>query len=1158
MLGDMGRGLCLIASLQVSASEATGSLGLEEAEGEDGFNEDSVPGILLGKGAEVWTATDEAAKLAELKVLKRMLFAECPEGCRGKARELWGLACKVFITQVELDKGGIGGASLLNTKFSIRLCEGAKPIREPPRRLPVSAEEIVLQQLRLLQAAGVIEPSESPWSSPVCVVKQKDKLRLCIDYRRLNQLTVKDSYPLPRVDMLVERLANQGRLYAVMDAACGFWQLEVEPASRPLTAFSVPGFGHFQWTRMPFGLANAPAAYQRCMDGAFASVECGACLYIDDVGVGADKWLQLCERLTAIFRRALFLNLRFKAKKTQWFVEKATYLGFQLQDGAVRPCPSKVEALLKIEAPRNAKEAKSFLGAVAYYRQHLPGLSGAAEAMTRLLKQGAKWCWGGEQQQAFEALRAALVASARFLPVPLPSSILQVETDASLVAMAGVLRVKSPGEDEYHDAAYFSAKFNPAQTRYSVTERELLAVIKAFHHWRHFLFGASTRFQLVTDHAALRFLFSASMDSDRLHRWSMALQQYAPFEVEHRPGKEMIMSDFLSRYGIEKRLPTFLLKKKLISELLLEGSQLRQALGEVLSEVSKGDNKGELQRKLRLKILQEASDAETVVRVVRTERCIAAVDDGVAESKKENELEGAPRIIPSASDVAVAASAAVCVQSLQLSAVQVEAMLTALHEDYGHPGVGRLIYLLDSLGLDWCSRAKDVHEFVSSCVRCAQRKVGVLRRVAYQPSHIGGDGALAFNDLVCIDAFDVGVKSSKGYNEIVTIVDVFTRTVALYAVESETTEVLVECVLKWVSVYGFPKALRSDSGKGVTGKLMKQFARTNNIDLQPSLPYAQFGNGVVERFHRQLTEWLALYVASEMSGWCNWLTVFEGWANTHLHSRNGVSPAVRNPRLNVDGIPDGGDAYAGAVKLLKRLVPRFRPEPRESAPRSGTGLVKLKGVEGVEPVAGHYVMVQDQLEQRKKLAARKFQPRFRGPYAIIGVKSYSLVLDKEGTPFEVHRKFCYDASNLGEVAFRRYQAHLNRLLRRPLGEEIEVGLHYLIDPVEDANLVRTYRLVRLEKKRSVAVLSSYGLVGAQSMQREQWKGAAAQRTIFFSSRKSRHFQFRPEIKVKVENLRTSGVEVYENLVDAEVMGAIRLYYSNAQAGVLGCRIEDRI
>ena len=389
---------------------------------------------------------------------------------------------------------------------------------------------------------GVVQPSFSPWSSPIVMVKKKDgSWRFCIDYRKLNEATHRDAYPLLRVDATLDSLAGS-IFFTTLDLASGYWQVELEPRDKEKTAFSTSK-GHFEFNIMPFGLTNAPATFQRLMECTLAGLVGDQCLiYLDDVIIFSSTFNDHLRRLASVFDRLRAAGLKLKASKCHFIQEQVTYLGHIISSEGIKPDNAKLTAVTTYPTPQNTKEVKQFMGISNYYRRFIPAYAHIAEPLHRLLRKSSKtFQWTEQCEASFNTLKSKLTTPP-ILAFPRFTDPFIVSTDASNRAIGGVLSQIQDGHERV--IAYWSRQLTKAQRNYSTIEREALAIVGAVKEFYPYLYGF--HFQLLTDHNPLTSLKTLKDTGGRITRWLLFLQQF-DFTVAYKKGTSNSNADALSR-----------------------------------------------------------------------------------------------------------------------------------------------------------------------------------------------------------------------------------------------------------------------------------------------------------------------------------------------------------------------------------------------------------------------------------------------------------------------------------------------------------------------------------------------------------------------------------------------------------------------------------
>lgn len=424
----------------------------------------------------------------------------------------------------------------------IKLKEGAEPVKQRPYPRNPAMQEIIKKEVETMLENGIIETSNSPWSSNIVMVKKASGgLRPCVDLRRVNDASVRDAYPLPRINSILEKLKT-ARYISTLDLKQGYWQVPLSKESRPITAFTVPGMGLFAFAVMPFGLHSAGATFQRLLDKIIGpELEPRAFAYLDDLILVSKTFDEHLELLREVFGRLRDAGLRLNPSKCHFCKTELRYLGHIINDQGIGTDPEKVAAVRNFPQPTNVKSLRSFLGLASWYRRFVRDFATTSRPLTQLLRKNCSWRWGPEQEGAFQTLKQRLV-SAPVLACPDFDKPFILNVDASNSGLGAALTQEADGKEVV--IAYASRLLSEQEKNYSTTEKECLALVWSLKKFRPYLEGY--HFTAVTDHSALKWLLKLPEPTGRLARWIMEIQQY-DFEVKYRKGVLNRVADALSR-----------------------------------------------------------------------------------------------------------------------------------------------------------------------------------------------------------------------------------------------------------------------------------------------------------------------------------------------------------------------------------------------------------------------------------------------------------------------------------------------------------------------------------------------------------------------------------------------------------------------------------
>jgi hypothetical protein len=442
-----------------------------------------------------------------------------------------------------------------DVKFVIELQPGTAPISKRPYRMPPKELAELKTQLQELLDKGYIRPSSSPWGCPALFVKNKDgSLRMCVDYRPLNAVTIKNKYPLPRIDVLFDQLAG-AKVFSKIDLRSGYHQIKIRPCDIPKTAFSTR-YGLYEFLVMSFGLTNAPAYFMYLMNSVFMTeIDKFIVVFIDDILIYSKSEKEHAKHLRVVLQRLRDHKLYAKFSKCEFWLKSVKFLGHTISHDGISVDPSKVQEVMDWKPPKFVHQIRSFLGLAGYYRQFIPDFSRIAKPMTELLKKGVKFVWSEACEKAFHTLRQHLTSSP-VLVQPDNSKPFEVFYDASGTGLGCVLM------QEGWVIAYASRALRPHELNYLTHDLELAAVVHALKVWRHYLMG--NRCNIFTDHKSLKYIFTQSELNMRQRRWIELIKDY-DLEVHYHPSKANVVADALSRKDHCNHL-----ELKLVSEPLCE------------------------------------------------------------------------------------------------------------------------------------------------------------------------------------------------------------------------------------------------------------------------------------------------------------------------------------------------------------------------------------------------------------------------------------------------------------------------------------------------------------------------------------------------------------------------------------------------------------
>lgn len=453
-------------------------------------------------------------------------------------------------------------------KHKLRLTDNTPIYTKNYRRPPTEIKELK-KQIDELMRKKIIRESQSPWSSPIHLVPKKTdasgrtKWRMVIDYRKLNDKTIEDKFPIPNINDILDKL-GRAQYFSTIDLASGYHQLEMYPEDVEKTAFSLDR--HYEFLRMPFGLKNAPSTFQRLMTNMLGDLLNDTCLvYLDDIIVYSTSLQDHLEKIRKVFDRLKSHNFKIQLDKSEFLQKRVNYLGHVLSDKGLEPNEEKIKAVKEFPIPTTQKEIKSFLGLLGYYRKFIPDFANLTKPLTKCLKKNTKVEHTSEFKESFEKSKTVL-CNAPILQYPNFEKPFILTTDASDVSIGAVLSQGNIGSDR--PIAYASRTLSATETRYSTIEKELLAIVWATKYFRPYLYGR--KFTIYTDHRPLIWLMNVKDPNSKLTRWRLKLEEY-DYEIIHKKGKYNTNADALSRIKINALdIPTETNNSQSLIELINE------------------------------------------------------------------------------------------------------------------------------------------------------------------------------------------------------------------------------------------------------------------------------------------------------------------------------------------------------------------------------------------------------------------------------------------------------------------------------------------------------------------------------------------------------------------------------------------------------------
>ena len=908
------------------------------------------------------------------------------------------------------------------------------PIKQQPRRQSAWTRNETKKLINEMLEKKVVEPSNSPWAAPVVLVTKKDgSTRFCVDYRKLNDITKKDAYAIPRIEDSINSLAG-AKLFSTLDLTSGYWQVELDDEAKDKCSFT-SWHGLYTFRVMPFGLCNAPATFQRLMENVLAGLQFEILLlYLDDIIVFSNSVDQMIKRLTIVFQRLRTAGLKLKPSKCHLFQREVEYLGYKVSEQGVQTSDDKVKAIREWPTPTNVTEVRSFLGLASYYRRFVQNFSEVARPLTKLTEKGRTFEWDSENDVAFDTLKRNLI-DAPILAYPSLGDPFIVDVDASFFGIGGVLSQVQNGVERV--ISYSSRTLSKAERNYCVTRKELLAVVHFVKHFRPYLYGG--HFTLRTDHSSLRWLLNFKEPEGQLARWMEVLGEY-DFTIIHRPGKKHGNADGLSRRPCNQCGRSH--GQPYADDLRNAGSTncmytstprprqlkfMRPTNGSASITRSRSTSKHradnhvtgkhekprtprrESKQKLRTATIEFQPEWDS-----STLRRLQLEDSDIEVILKAREKSDEPPSWEEISPCSVATKAYWSKWS------QLEVKDGVLHYVWTPPNdtgrVRKLIILPSSLRTDvidelhnskssahmgvfkthqklriryyWHGQISDVRSMIRQCDVCAARKTTGKRKRAPLRQYIVGSPM----ERVAFDIIGPFPLTERENKYVLVVGDYFTKWVECYPIPNqEAITVATKLVDEVITRFGVFRQCHSDQGRNFESAVISEMCKLLGIKKTRTTPYNPKSDGFVERFNRTLIQLVSVLVDPSQSDWDLMIPYAMMAYRSSVQESTGESPSMmmfgREMELPVDlfceATSEDTELQTDYAWDLRNRLRDAHERARRQLQRSAVTQKRYYdiGIHGSEFTPGQFVWLRVEAYKRgmsKKLTSRHWD----GPYLI--------------------------------------------------------------------------------------------------------------------------------------------------------------------------------
>ena len=826
------------------------------------------------------TVTDSSASAAEEK-LPDIGAASCTPHEKAQLAQLVDEFKDIF-SQSDLD---MGCHSAVRHKIDLT---DERPFKQRFRRIPPHMFEEVRDHLRQLEANGVIRPSKSQFSSPVVCARKKDgRLRLCVDFRLLNNRTVKDNYSLPRVEEILDAIPQGTQYFTKLDLKSGYHQIEIEESHKERTAFTVGPLGFWEHNRLAFGLCNSPATFQRVMDHIFADMNLkNMYIYIDDLVVFSSSFAEHLEMLRKVFLRIRECGLKLAPQKCELARALIELLGFVVSREGLQTDPAKVKKVREWPTPTSPKELHSFLGFAGYYRRFVKGFASISRPLNELKgvdKRQFKWL--PEHQKAFEELKECLCSAPvlAYADFTLP---FEVHVDASGTGLGSVLYQRPEGRLKV--IAYASRSLNKSEKNYPAHKREFLALKWAVSDkFKDYLGDPAKKFVVKTDNNPLTYVLTTAKLDATGHRWLAALSRFN-FDIEYVPGSSNADADGLSR------MPFRDIDSAVVAAICHSGASDTESSTESHSEAEDGTPFPRISHE-QIRREQNADHVLSVwtaaVRVGKVPKLYKSPNARRHAVMKKNfeKLKFIRGALFRHSDG---------VDQLVLPECRKTEVLRALHDDAGHQGSDKTLSLLKERFF-WPGMTAEVAKYVAECGRCVRFKkrapvAPLVPILTTEPLE------LVSTDFVKVDS------SSSGLRNILVITDHFTRYAKAYPTTNMSAKTTAEKLMLFFGNFGVARRLHADQGPNFESEVVQHLCKLLGVNKSHTTPYHAMGNGSCEKMNHSVINMLGTLPQTQKQRWHKYIDALLMAYNATPHESTGFSPYFlmfgRRPKLAIDAV----------------------------------------------------------------------------------------------------------------------------------------------------------------------------------------------------------------------------------------------------------------
>lgn len=852
--------------------------------------------------------------------------------------------------------------------------ENAIPFHNTPRRLSYEEREALKEMIDDMLKKGIIKPSESPFASTVTMVRKKTgKFRKCVDYRSLNKMTIRDHYPLPLVEDCRDFLGGKG-YFSTLDLKNGYFHVKIAEESTKYTSFVTP-FGQYEYNRLPQGLTNGPAVFQRFIHNKLRALidQKKIIIYMDDIMIATVDLETHMEILTEVLQRLAECDLTLNFDKCKFAYESTEFLGYFANKEGLRPTDAHIRAIKEYPMPKTYKKVRSCLGLFSYFRKFIPNYARIAHPLQRLMKEDVKFEINDDCRAAFEELKEKLITPP-VLAIFDRSKETELHTDASAVGFGAVL-MQRQSDGKMHPIYYYSKATSASEARCHSYELETLAIVYAVRKFRNYLYG--TPFKIMTDCSALSLTFDKKNMCPKIARWALELQHY-DFKIQHRSGILMGHADALSRCYKPEDTEPIDYQTQIMSHVVAPCTHTDEHTAATTDEcIEFEDSDDELDGRIPCKVVTVSDQLELNHMIQVTQNR----DDKIFELRKR--LEEEEEVVGfELKDGLVFRKDKNRLQLCVPSEME-ENVIRMIHEKICHLGINKTC---DQLKKNYWfeNMQQKVEKVIRNCIRCimcsppARINERNLYNIPKKP--------IPF-DTIHVDHFGPlpAIRGARKY--ILVVIDAFTKFTKLFAVKSTGTKEVHVCLDKYFAMYSRPRRIISDRGSNFRSLEFAEYLLKHNIEHVKVAVKSPQANGQVERVNRVITAMLSKITESvSHSDWTKMLEQTEFALNNSVHTTT-----KKTASQLLFGVDQRGEVIDELTEFLQDKQPNesdfeleeLRAEASSDISKSQERNAKYFAGRNKPPKTyseGDFVVIKH--TDTSVGTNKKFDEKYRGPYVV--------------------------------------------------------------------------------------------------------------------------------------------------------------------------------